>query len=223
MFTIFILIHFFPILVLFPGYYPREWSQIPEGFQHQYFFATAEDCCKQAKFGIPGKDCNVEDTCAEVEYHQLDSDMIKDIVDFPWDFGNPPQWKVGKMLTSLSTRGTLTNIPHNYGPNVTSDLTLRLNVTSGSSASLECLAMIDTSMPFEYFSLRVDGQPRHVWYEELNDITQIATTFGPGKHTIVFRVHTASFDPGFNRTEHGHSYGNGQVWLDRCQITIHFE
>ena len=88
--------------------------------------------------------------------------MIKDIVDFPWDFGNPPQWKVGKMLTSLSARGTLTNIPHNYGPNVTSDLTLRLNVTSGSSASLECLAMIDTSMPFEYFSLRVDGQPRHM-------------------------------------------------------------
>ena len=42
------------------NYYLRE--SIPVGFQHQYYFATAEDCCMKTQFG---NDCIVEDTCSD--------------------------------------------------------------------------------------------------------------------------------------------------------------
>ena len=43
-------------------YYPRERNAIPIGFRHQYYFATAEDCCSKTQFG---DDCIIEDTCLD--------------------------------------------------------------------------------------------------------------------------------------------------------------
>jgi len=43
-------------------YYPRERNAIPIGFRHQYYFATAEDCCLNTQFG---DDCIIEDTCSD--------------------------------------------------------------------------------------------------------------------------------------------------------------
>ena len=43
-------------------YYPRERNAIPIGFRHQYYFATAEDCCINTQFG---DDCIIEDTCSD--------------------------------------------------------------------------------------------------------------------------------------------------------------
>jgi len=43
-------------------YYPRERNAIPIGFRHQYYFATAEDCCMKTQFG---DDCTIEDTCSD--------------------------------------------------------------------------------------------------------------------------------------------------------------
>ena len=97
---------------------------------------------------------------------------------------------------------------------MTSDLTIKITVTHHST--LRCMGKIDTSMPFDFFTLTINGQQRNSYHTKLDGWIQIVDRISPGENTIVFRVENSEDSYGFNRTEE--YFGGGHVYLDDCEI-----
>jgi len=206
------------------GVYPPEWdTQLPDEFKQYYFFDTAEDCCNATEYG---EDCNVVDDCPQdnldnklgtkkiEDWFQMDYGVTMEIIDSQWEIDDTVSF------TDFPHAATLTNIPAT-GLGATSDLVLKINDVR-NLAIMRCTVVIDISMPFESFSLHVNGGQRNTYFQEVEGVIEITTAFHSGNNTIVFRVENSDTDAGFDRTiDSENSYGSGHVWLDNCQITSH--
>ena len=209
--------------------YPPAWKQ--PGAGSLWFFDNADDCC-DAMF--PLVECSAVDVDAqnsEVEtggFTNLGPVTIDDFerpeLVLPFDFGSPPQWKLEKNHKNQENKKngspnlqsglySLTNIPV-HGLGATADLTLKFHVDSPSK--LLCTAHINTGMPFETFVLLVNGENRNTYFQAKQELVKIETGFGPGKHTVVFRVMNSEFDPGTERVVS--LFGTGKVRLDVCEV-----
>lgn len=198
-----------------------------------------------------GEKSFTEDTSQVQEYPEfLPLEPNGVLSDLPWDFGSPPQWQIDPNMSVSPidhhpilewdahwleepyntervsfTDHSITNIPA-VGLGSYSDLTLKISVPEW--ASLRCLAHIDTAMPFENFSLIVNGMRRRQWFHGGDDSrydgwVEILTGFHKGDVTIVFRVQNTDHYAHFDRNGGYGDYGTGHVWLDQCQIVSHME
>ena len=194
--------------------YPPVWDEQP-GARAYFFFKTANDCCS-ARFP---EDCDVVDVdaqgtvSAEDDFINLGPVTIDDFsgpdLILPFDVGSPPQWELEVGSQSL------TNIPVD-GLSATADLTLRFHVDSPSR--LSCTVHVNTSMPFDMFMLMVNGDQQKTYYMGHQELVTVSTGFGPGKHTVVFRVMNSQFDPPeMDRVIN--QFGTGRVRLHDCEIS----
>jgi hypothetical protein len=127
------------------GNYPLEWDG-PD-LRDLVFHSTAEGCCAFNNYD----DCEAvprEDACTKLEL--ANGDYL--VTEVPWDLGSPARWRADRNVSSLSTgdasSASVTNVPVE-GIGASSDLTLRMHVPG--RATLRCLALVDTHMPFDNF------------------------------------------------------------------------
>jgi len=99
---------------------------------------------------------------------------------------------------------------------ITSDLTLKIYVSDPSTVS--CMA-IDIAMPYDYFSLHINGDQRNSYHSKIDEWMPVITSIPPGENTIVLRVQHSNFDlpPDYPERE-ASLHGVGQVWLDDCEV-----
>lgn len=213
--------------------------------RHHFFFGTAEECC-ETRFP---DGCTIEDyqevsneavtlptmtttttTEATIAVGTIDTNGYTilgphTIEDFdgaaptlPFDYyGKPdPQWRLDDTVSYSGTH-SITNIP-NDGINTKSDLSLKINVQQ--SSIVKCQAKIDVSLPYEYFTLIVNGQQRNTYTQKLDGWVPVVTSVLAGGNTIVFRVqnhHTEVSDGMMGERLEDH-YGSGRVWIDDCEV-----
>jgi hypothetical protein len=96
--------------------------------------------------------------------------------------------------------------------------TLSLKTSLSSSARFTCSAKIDTMMPFDWFSLRINGSVKYSHYSSSNDQS---VTFGgklnKGENLLELVVEAGPSKPAFSRNT-GSGYGTGQVLLESCTL-----
>lgn len=169
------------------------------------FFQTSHDCCSSR---YPGE-CTVVDVTDDSTFDG--GGALAGL----YDVGTPAQWELSN-TTSYPGGHSITNIIPTLprAPGMTSDLTIKITVTHHST--LRCMGKIDTSMPFDFFTLTINGQQRNSYHTKLDGWIQIVDRISPGENTIVFRVENSEDSYGFNRTEE--YFGGGHVYLDDCEI-----
>ncbi|KAL9180618.1 hypothetical protein ACHAXT_011071 [Thalassiosira profunda] len=194
------------------GAYPSVWDDDPSA-RSWFFFRSAEECCLTR---YPD-DCNIEDVTQAGDFSPLgpsEADDFEGVQGLPWDFGEPAQWQVSD---ERSTSGSyaVSNLPVS-GLGTTADLVLKIIVPAPSIVS--CKALIGTSMPYDHFSLVVNGEPRNMYHQPVDGWIPVTTGVAPGKNTLIFRVQNADFEhnTGDERLE---MFGTGRVWLDDCTVT----
>ena len=123
---------------------------------------------------------------------------------------------------------------------------LSLKTTFTFKTRFKCDAKVDTMMPFDWFSLRVNGSVKYPYYCEcilvcinhtydvqiLNIIALVkyylkassggkwvsfGTKIDPGDNLIELVVEAGGMKPSYSRYS-GLGYGSGYVWLDNCTI-----
>eukprot|EP00571_Detonula_confervacea_P010462 CAMPEP_0172304948 /NCGR_PEP_ID=MMETSP1058-20130122/6286_1 /TAXON_ID=83371 /ORGANISM="Detonula confervacea, Strain CCMP 353" /LENGTH=800 /DNA_ID=CAMNT_0013016355 /DNA_START=32 /DNA_END=2431 /DNA_ORIENTATION=- len=208
-----------------PSEYPASWDESVAARAY-FFFHTAEECCAtrfpQGSDGGSGGggECSVQDVLASdgkgtSEFTVLDDlggmeNFDNETLVLPFDLGTPPQWERDTVV-SFSGTHALTNIPA-IGLGATSELTLKINVAARST--FQCYAKIDTSMPYDNFSLSINGQQRNTYYQR--EIRMIITqSLDVGDNTIVFKVTNNNVELpqamlGGNRVVE--VFGTGRVW-----------
>jgi len=144
------------------------------------------------------------------------------VTDIPWNFGSPtPQWRMDDTVSFSSentkySSSSITNIPAT-GTSATSDLKLHFFVPD--KATISCMVLIDIHMPFESLVVFVNGSPRNEYNEAIDGWVKVLTGFTAGDNTVMFRVQNSEYDAPFHRQEDHGDYGNGRVWMDKCQIS----
>jgi len=206
--------------------------------------STSHLCCKKAFGG--DKDCIVKDWCVEQtkvdegnegddkEGGQGDggdddgseppeSDFVKldggeehfeGEFTMPWDFGDPPEWEIDDSMAH-SGYHSVTNIPSKVEL-ATRTLTLKLDLAAAST--ITCKMMVDISMPFDRFSVFLNGRIRSNIYQGKDEWSDLLVGLAPGENTIQFVVTNGDLFPKFDREAERESYGSGHVWLDDCAI-----
>jgi hypothetical protein len=127
----------------------------------------------------------------------------------PWIFGSPAEW-VRDDTHKLAGSGAIMNVLTEEGGD-TSTLSLKVRLTG--YAMIRCYAFIDIAMPYDSFSMEVNGTPRYVSYSPGSDWIQIATGLAAGESTVSFVVKKPDFFPPGERAK-----GSGHVWLDICEL-----
>ena len=94
----------------------------------------------------------------------------------PWILGNPPQWTIDDTVVYSGTK-SIRNFPVT-GIGATSDLTLK--VTMPDVAVMKCQAKVDVSMPFDMFTLLVNGEQRNSYFQPIENWFLLATGLGQG-------------------------------------------
>lgn len=131
----------------------------------------------------------------------------------PWVFGDPPEWEIDENVSFTGDR-SITNIPSTEA-GATRTLTLYTNLSAPST--LSCKLKLDVAMPFDRFSLDVNGARRKThYYREENWVT-LATGLHIGENTIEFTVTYTDKVLPFDRSTEAR-YGTGRVWLDACTV-----
>jgi hypothetical protein len=92
-------------------------------------------------------------------------DGLDDSKPFPWIFGSPEEW-VRDTTHKLAGTGSLRNVAPT-GNGESSTLSLKIRTTS--PGVMKCYAFIETAMPYDSFSMEVNGVPRYVSYSPSND------------------------------------------------------
>lgn len=187
--------------------YPVIWDR--EHQDHKLLLDTAKECCD---FRFP----NAEEECVTID--DCTSDAIKlhpnqNLDEIPWNFGNPPQWRV-----SSDDPQSVTNIHVERELGATADLSLRLIVPD--RAVLVCAAKIDVSQPFDSFSLIVNGLTEYTYQHKVlngEQQTELETGLTAGENRVVFRVENTHMNPGIDRQNGVRDYGSGRVWM-QCRI-----
>lgn len=196
--------------------YPLDWDLA--SVENFALFPTAEECCEAVSPGVAG--CSIVSRECASALQLENSEDGQWTTDLPWEYGSPAQWRLDDTVSSprnVASSPSMTNVPAT-GLGATSDLTLRFHVPA--VARLQCDVLADVYMPFDLFTLYVDGEPRHQYGGGgLEGWTTIMTGFGEGDHKITFRVEKFDKDVGFQRSYEMH--GTGRVWLDQCKMIAH--
>ena len=139
----------------------------------------------------------------------------------PFDINTSSQsWTVDATHSYSGTRSITNSLVD--ATNTASDVTLKIHVTDPSTVS--CMAKIDTSMPYDFFALYINGDQRNSYYSKMSDEwLPVFTVISPGENIIVFRVQYSNMDLPDDYPERVSSlHGVGQVWLDDCKIVSRF-
>ena len=199
----------------------------------------------------PGQDCEVLDECPppadgvavvpaedaaapttattttvanpDEEFIMVEAGSIMAGEDLPWDLGDTPQWVFDSAVSPANGdgAGSLVNIPAD-GPLTHNDLVLKVAIPVWGW--IKCMAKIDVHMPFDYFTVLVNGEVRVQHHEKAPDgvaWAPVGTGFNPGNQTIVFRVQNSDYpleSLGVDRQGNEDRYGTGLVWLSQCRI-----
>ena len=187
--------------------YPDEWID-SDYFLHD----TIEGCCQMF-----GGTCETRDWCAEQNQGKINGAKLQNEGTFQkyngiisWNFGSPPEWEV-----DLDTNWMI-NIPSSE-TSVTRSLITEVNLPN--RGSMICNIKIDISMPFDRFSIIVNGQQVQQYYQRVEEWTSISSDLVAGDNMIEFRVTNGDMFPGFDRLQMTH-YGTGYVSIDQCEIVI---
>ena len=127
----------------------------------------------------------------------------------PWIHDKPLDWVVDNQHVLAGT-GALRNVAP-VGSGAQSDLTLKIRTEKYSM--IRCYAFIDVAMPWEFFTMTVNGTTRYAQYSPIGEWVQVATGLAAGESTITFTVKNPAVQPPDERTR-----GSGFVWLDVCEI-----
>lgn len=222
--------------------YPKSWDILPEIQKATLFHEDAEACCT-SYWGKPcntieDKCTSTDNSYVEGQYAgdpttkptnkplgptQSTGDTITsfgmdDFEDkassFPWKMGNPPQWEVTNKQSASGTH-SIVNIPtKSYGSGTGSSSTLTLNVNLSQSSRFKCNCLVETRMPFDWFSLRVNGKVKYPYYTTSGQWTTFGTVLAAGENLIELVVENGPTNPNFDRIIE--EYGSGYVWLDDC-------
>ncbi|KAL7539460.1 hypothetical protein ACHAXR_009304 [Thalassiosira sp. AJA248-18] len=201
------------------GVYPPGWDH--EAAAEHYLYDSSDECC----MGKYPDDCTVLDECSLAAMTATGFFPIEPLTDYasadlPWDMG--VQWRLDDTVKATEGSSSITNIPlRGYPPGTKADLALRIDVPENSRATLHCVAKIDTHMPFDTFSVLVDGIEKSVYNAAEDGWTEVVRGFVPGEHSIIFRVQNSFIETGFDREDSGGAHGSGHVWLDDCKIISH--
>lgn len=143
----------------------------------------------------------------------------------PFDFGTPvAQWTLDDTV-SYSGTSSITNIPfsnitttNSTTTTNTADLTLKISVGPGPY-TIRCMALLDMSMPYDFFYLEVNGEKRNSFFQRINGWFPLVTGIGPGENTLVFRVEESDVDHQLVGERDVSYFGSGRVWLDDCDVS----
>ena len=130
-----------------------------------------------------------------------------------WILGDPPEWEIDENVSFTGDR-SITNIPSSVA-SATRTLTLYTNLSA--PLILSCKLKLDVAMPFDIFSLDINGSRRKTYYVREEDWVLLTTGLQKGENTIEFKVtNTDKFVP-MDRSAEA-KYGTGSVWLDACTV-----
>ena len=198
-----------------------EWWDSTEA-RPNFFFRTVDECC-ETRFPYGCSEEAVAGTTNSAGFYVLDKITTENFdesdLTLPFDFGTPAQWKQDDTQSHSGTH-SITNVPVNNETNVMSDLTLKVNVQYPST--ITCMAKIDTSMPYDYFALHINGEQRNSYHQRIDEWITVVTSLMPGDNTVVYRVqHSGAQLPADYPERDVSLQGVGQVWLDDCEVTSH--
>ena len=178
------------------------------------------------------RECEIIDVCAGIEEEKLGGegnqgsdletptvlastgeDDFEDGGTFPWVLGNPPEWEIDENV-AFSGGTSMTNIP---SPVASAAKSLKLHINLPSASALSCKLKVDIAMPFDRFSVVVNGVTRSSYYGRENEWDTLTTWINPGANTIEFTVVNGDMLPPFDRLTQA-KFGTGRVWLDACSL-----
>ena len=205
--------------------FPAYWESKAEFF----LFGTYGACC--ANFGWPS--CKKRDECAEEQPAGNDGDSDPNIDDantvisesvsedfegsslvLPFQLGSG--WTFDDSY-GISGKRSIVNIPNEL-TSVETDLALRITTTS--PGALTCSVKVDIGMPFDRFSLHVNGQQRHTYFRPETQILSLRAGILPGENEVIFRITNGRMFPQFERTRDVSVYGTGYVHIDDCNLNM---
>lgn len=203
--------------------FPAAWLANPEFFLH----ATSEICC-QITFG---ENCEITDVCTETDEGNLGGggnqgpesetttvltsdgeDDFEGDGTLPWVLGTPPEWEIDENVAFTGTK-SMRNIP---ALEVSAVRSLNLHTNLSTASTLSCKLKLDISMPFDRFSLVVNGVVRMMYLQHEDNWATLTTVINPGENTIEFTVTNSDMFP-FDRSTQA-MFGTGHVWLDACTL-----
>ena len=211
--------------------YNKIWDNLPDIQKDALFFDEASDCC-DAYWG--GSCSNIADQCAPpgptqhptnkpiiVSNGEIAITLGTDTFDdpsssFPWNTGDPPQWAIE--TDTMTGEKTMVSEKVIVGDPIHDKSILSLKTTFTFKTRFKCDAKVDTMMPFDWFSLRVNGSVKYPYYSSSGGKwISFGTKIDPGDNLIELVVEAAGAKPSFSRYS-GLGYGSGYVWLDNCLI-----
>eukprot|EP00804_Cyclotella_cryptica_P016857 CCRYP_001834-RB/>CCRYP_001834-RB protein AED:0.06 eAED:0.06 QI:339/1/1/1/1/1/5/159/885 len=227
--------------------YPKSWDTLTSTQKASLFFEDPEECCQSywgkacrsiddkcagtgndsgsipvVSSGNPTKKPTSSSILQNDEQHDtmtsLGTDDFEDSsVALPWIVGSPPQWNIN-VKESVSGTHSIVNMPATWNGLKKGQSTLALKTNLSQSARFKCNVKVDTKMPFDWFSLRVDGKVKYPYYSTSNGKwTQVGSVLSAGEHFVELVVENGPTPPTFDRST-GLSYGTGYVWLDDCGL-----
>ena len=227
--------------------YPKSWDSLAASQKANLFYNDPEECC-QSYWGkacsIIDDKCAVTDndtgsepvgssgnpTKKPTSKPVVNDDEQRDTVtslstdDFevpsvalPWIVGNPPQWIITDE-ESVSGTHSIVNVLATWDGTKKGLRTLTLKTNLSQSTKFKCNVKVDTMMPFDWFSLRVDGNVKYPFYSSSNGKwNQLSSVLSAGEHVVELVVENGPTPPAFDRSS-GLTYGSGYVWLDDCRL-----
>lgn len=153
-------------------------------------------------------------------YTTDDFDSSLSQLTIPFDLSNQ-QWEI----TSTKSHSGVHSITNTHNATSgkaadTAELILKINLPAPTTIS--CMALIDTSMPFDYFTLVINGHQRNTYHQHHGEEwMRVLTGLDSGENTIVFRVENGGEGVGFLDRDYDH-FGSGSVYLDDCEIGATF-
>lgn len=212
--------------------YNTVWDMLPDSQKDLLFFDDANECC----VSYWGDLCTyVADQCKPPEPTQKPTnkpiivndgetaitfgtdDFDDPTSSFPWKMGDPAEWGITS-LESGTGSNTMVSVPVSTEDPSRKTSTLSLKTSFDTDARLKCKVKVDTMMPFDWFSLRINGKVKYPYYASSNGQW---TTFGgslkAGENLIEMVVEAGPTKPSFSRNS-GLGYGSGYVWLDDCSL-----
>jgi hypothetical protein len=205
--------------------YNPVWDMLPESQKELLFFDEANECCKSYWDGFCS---SVADQCKPPEPTQKPTnkpiivndgetaitygvdDFSNPSSSFPWNMGNPPEWEL--------VDNAMVSIPVSIDDPAKKTSTLSLKTSFATDTKFKCKVKVDTMMPFDWFSLRINGKVKYPYYASSNgEWTSFGGSLKSGENLIEMVVEAGPSKPAFGRNS-GLGYGSGLVFLDDCSL-----
>jgi len=227
--------------------YPKSWDSLAASQKASLFYTDPEECCQSywgkacsiiddkcavtdnesgsepvVSSGNPTKKPTSKPVVKDDEQHDTVTSLSTDdfevpSVALPWIVGDPPQWIITDE-ESVSGTHSIVNVLATWNGNKKGQSTLTLKTDLSQSSKFKCNVKVDIMMPFDWFSLRVDGKVKYPYYSSSNGKWgQLSSVLSAGEHVVELVVENGPTPPAFDRSS-GLTYGSGYVWLDDCRL-----